>query len=81
VFGIQEILQKYGLKFKNVNKYKGKEVYEICYSTKESLLLYDLFYKDIDCMKLKRKYDKFKEIIQIRNKDIETNNTKIKVGN
>lgn len=80
-FGIQEILQKHGLKFKNVNKAKGKEVYEICYSTKESLLLYDLFYKDEDCMKLKRKYDKFKEIIQIRNKDIENNNTKTKVGN
>ena len=81
LFGIQEVLQKYGLKFKNVNKSKGKEVYEICYSTKESLLLYDLFYKDVDCMKLKRKYDKFKEIIEIRNKDIENNNTKIKVGN
>ena len=65
---MQEILSSYGLKSKKVNKY-GSFNYEICYSTSESLKIFDLFYKD-DSLYLSRKYLKFKNAIETRNYEL-----------
>lgn len=67
---LQETLQKYGLKRKKVSGNKKKTLFEICYSTKESLMLYDLLYKDNDSMRMDRKYKAFTEYVEQRQKDI-----------
>lgn len=69
---MQSILTKYGLKSKNINSGKGISinVHEICYSTKESLVLFDLLYKDKSSMRLDRKYESFLEYVQQRRSDI-----------
>lgn len=60
-----KIFVKHGLKSKSVNKH-GKSLYEILYSTNESILIYDLLYKDKNAMFLKRKQQKFSELISKR---------------
>lgn len=56
-----------GLKNVNINgDIRKNHWYEICYSTYDSLKLYDAMYKD-DSIYLNRKKDKFEEIIQLRN--------------
>lgn len=67
---IQEILVKNGLKPKKISSNKTKTVHEICYSTNESIKLYDIFYKEKDSMRLDRKYEDFTSYIKQREQDI-----------
>lgn len=60
---IQEVLQKYGLKKKTVASEKRYVLYDISYSTKESIQIYNLFYKNKSCLKLDRKYNVYNELI------------------
>ena len=56
-----------GVKNVNINTDKRKNHwFEICYSTKDSLKLYHVFYEGSE-LYLKRKKDKFDELIQLRN--------------
>lgn len=69
---MQELLVKHGLKRKNVlsGKDDRKNIHDICYSTKESLILFDLLYQGKYSMRLDRKYEDFKSYIEQRNEDI-----------
>lgn len=61
----------YGLRNVKVSKCK-KNLYEISYSTKDSITLYEIFYKN-NSMCLKRKKEDFEKFINQRNEDIENN--------
>lgn len=74
---IQEKLTHHGLKPKKVIKSKGKQIYEIAYSTLECELLFELLYHDENCLRLPRKYEKFKEAIESRNTYILNNNKEL----
>lgn len=78
---MQSILTRHGLKKKNVSSGKGNRlnVHEICYSTKESLMLFDLLYKDKSAMRLDRKHESFQEYVEQRKSDIKKSNGGIKV--
>jgi len=75
---VRDILSKYGVREVKVTTRSNINIFEICYSTKDSLKLYELFYKD-DCLYLNRKRKKFEEAIAIRNEDIKNTNGHIKV--
>lgn len=75
---MQEILVRHGLEPKRVASGEGN-IHEICYSTRESLVLFDLFYKDEDSMRLDRKYEDFKKYAQQRKEDISRSEGHIKV--
>lgn len=63
---IRDVFSKHGLKHKKVKSYKNRENYfEICYSTYESIKIYELLYSD-SLMFLKRKKDRFLELINER---------------
>lgn len=58
------------IKVRNVNITTDKRKnnwFEITYSTKDSLKLYESFYSDDNFLYLKRKKDKFEELIRLRN--------------
>lgn len=76
---MQEILIRHGFKSKNVSTGKDGNIYEICYSTKESLRLFDLLYKDESSMRLEWKYEDFKTYVQQRIEDIKNSNGGIKI--
>jgi hypothetical protein len=76
---IRDVLHEFGLRNVSVRKKKGKQVYDICYSTKDSFKIYELFYKNTNIITLQRKKEKFDEIIKLRKKDIELTNGHIKV--
>lgn len=78
---IQEVLVGYGMKKKNVLSGKGKRsnVHEICYSTNESLKLFDLLYSNKDGLKLNRKFESFKEYIEQRKIDVKNSTGYIKI--
>ena len=77
---IRDILVAYGVKEVNITTRNNVNIFEICYSTKDSLRLYELFYNE-NCMFLKRKKDKFDKAIKIRKSDIlnSTGNIKVKM--
>lgn len=75
---MQEMLVSYGLKRKKINKCGSNNAYDICYSTKESIILYDLMYSGNE-MKLDRKYKDFTSYIQLRKNDIKKSNGGIKI--
>lgn len=62
---IMNELKRYGFKNKNVYNKKDSKCCEIAYSTNESLLLYNLMYSE-NCICLDRKFNKFKEGIELR---------------
>lgn len=62
---IMIILIKHGLKEKTIHSSKGKNLYSITYSTKESYKLYDLLYKEND-LYLERKKLKFEKGFELR---------------
>ncbi|WEG18632.1 LAGLIDADG family homing endonuclease [Alkalihalophilus pseudofirmus] len=64
------ILRNKGLKKKNINKQRS--VYEILYSTKESIKIYNMMYYD-GCLHLYRKKKKFDELIQTRESQLAAN--------
>ncbi len=66
---IGDIFSQYGLKHKKVMK--SRQLYEIAYSTKESYKIYDLLYYNQNVLCLKRKKDKFEELIKIRNEQLQ----------
>lgn len=70
---IRDTLMKYGFNTKTIVKRGNKTLFEICYSTKESLLFFEKVYNS-ESLYLQRKYDKFSELIQQRN--IEAINSK-----
>lgn len=70
IYEIQNKLTSYGLKSKTISSAKNKTLYEIAYSTKESELIYTLFYSKEGCMKLNRKYESFTNAIKTRNEDL-----------
>lgn len=61
--GLQEVLSYHGIKQKTVNsdKRNSSNRYELTYSTIESKIIYDLMYKDKNCMMLKRKKEVYEE--------------------
>ena len=63
-------MQKYKLNPKKIRKV-NKNVYEICYSTKESYILYDKLYYE-NCLCLDRKKNKFEDGIKLRNNKSKT---------
>lgn len=64
----RDYLVKCGLRCVTVtNKFN---IFEICYSTKNSLVLYDMFYNNSNALYLDRKKEKFEHCIQIRNSDL-----------
>lgn len=73
LYQIQEILSKYGIKKKRVPEVTSKTAVDICYSTKESLILYRLFYQNKDAMYLDRKKIRFEEAITEREKTLMIN--------
>lgn len=76
---LKDKLIKYELKDKKISAGKGRTIFEVCYSTKESLILYDLIYKNKESMKLSRKYEDFTSHIQQRKEDIKNSNGGIKI--
>ena len=67
---IQERLQKYGLRKKNICRVAKKNVYEITYSTMDSYKLYDLFYKERKGdIFLHRKKARYEEGFALRDED------------
>lgn len=67
---IQERLQKYGLRKKNVCSVPRKNMYEITYSTMDSYKLYSLFYKERKGdIFLHRKRKRFEEGFVLRDED------------
>lgn len=71
---LEDILHRRGLKRKKISKNKRTKnyLYEICYSTKESMILYDMFYKE-ESVRLDRKYKSFTEYINLRKQKLEEN--------
>lgn len=67
---IVDTLEKYGVRRVNIHKDTKKELYNIGYSTKASMLIYKLLYKDKE-LYLERKKIKFDESIKIRNNQLE----------
>lgn len=63
---INTIFVKRGLNSKNISK--QRDVYEICYSTFESIKIYNLFYQNPNALFLQRKKQKFQDLINERNK-------------
>ncbi|MGG3987306.1 LAGLIDADG family homing endonuclease [Bacillus smithii] len=66
---IENIFFQHGLKHKKVTK--RRNLYEILYSTKECYKIYELLYYNPNAMCLKRKKDKFKTLIKIRNEQLQ----------
>lgn len=67
---IQERMQKYGLRKKNVCNVPKKNMYEITYSTMDSYKLYNLFYKERKGdIFLHRKKKRFEEGFSLRDED------------
>lgn len=68
---IKNTFVKYNLTNVKVNK-KGSNLYEICYSTKDSIKIFELFYgqNNYSPMYLERKYQKFLKGILQRKEDI-----------
>lgn len=77
--GIQQTLTSFGFKPKKITAGKRGNIFDLCYSTKESLMLYELFYADENCLKMNRKFEKFKELIELRNSDASKSTGYIKV--
>lgn len=75
---MQKELELHGLKCKKVIRYKNG-IYEIAYGTKESIKLYDLFYKNSNGLKLERKFNKFTEAINSRNEIVSKINKYVKI--
>lgn len=75
---MQKILTRYSIKKKKVAS--SSNIFEICYSTKESLMLYDLFYSSKSSMRLDRKYDSFTRYIGQRESDVGNSKGFIKVS-
>ena len=66
---IRDVLHEYGLKKVTItNQLPRGVVYEISYSTFDSLKFYNMVYKNEDQLFLHRKKVRFEEIIDIRNK-------------
>lgn len=65
---IQSILQKYGFKEKEIKP--SESIFDITYSTNESLKLYELFYENSNTLYLKRKKDKFDQLISTRQEEL-----------
>jgi hypothetical protein len=64
---LQKSLVKFGFTEKVIGKKKNHNVYDICYSYKETMKLYNLFYENVNCMFLKRKKDKFDLLLKNKN--------------
>jgi len=68
------LFDKYNLR--NVTVYKCKtNLYEIAYSTKNSIEIYNLFYQNPKCLFLQRKKDSFDKFIQTRMNDLRNKTT------
>lgn len=64
----QKLYDEIGIQIPTISKDKRSECHEICYSTKNSKLIFDYLYSDPNCMKLDRKYEKFIEGISLNYK-------------
>jgi hypothetical protein len=67
LYQLQKFLVEFGFTEKATNKKKNYNVYDICYSYKETMKLYNLFYENENCMFLKRKKDKFDLLLKNKN--------------
>lgn len=66
---IRDILTKHGMQHRPVTQYpKRPNYFDLCYSTFESMKFYELIYQNDEHLFLKRKKDKFDELIALRNK-------------
>ena len=62
---ILDALEELGVPPVTIHEYNSRKGnYYIRYRTKSALKIYEIFYRDKNCFKLQRKYDKFTEIVQ-----------------
>lgn len=74
---LQSTLVRYGLKEKRV--VESTSIHEVTYSTRESLLIHKLFYRDSNSLFLQRKKDRFDELIRTREGQIQETEDKWRI--
>jgi DNA-binding transcriptional regulator WhiA len=67
LYQLQKSLTDFGFTEKAIDKKKNRNVYNICYSYKETVRLYNLFYNNKNCIFLKRKKDKLDLLLKNKN--------------